>query len=318
MKPPQQLLITYPLTQSQLRRITEASTLVEVCYAPNIEEARGIIASTEILFGDIPKEQFLLMRRLKWVQISTVGADRFLYPELLQSDVALCCSRGMHKYQMTELLFAMMIGITRKLFLYHDLQKEAEWTAAFIKESDVITGKTLGIVGLGSIGSLMAKVAHSFGMRVIGTKRTPQPVEFVDEVLAPSQLEILLRVSDHVVNVTPLTPLTVKMFGEKEFAAMKPDAIFYNFGRGASVDADALIRALERGTIKAAALDTFEEEPLPRNNPLWNAKNVFITPHIGGPIPHYYHLLTEIFIDNLKRYLSGKPFATAVDKAKGY
>src|SRR5271169_6800729 len=170
------------------------------------------------------------MPHLRWVQISTVGADRFLYPELLQSNVTLCCSRGMHKFQVTELLFGSMIGITRKLFSYHDLQKKTEWTTALIKESDVIAGKTLGIVGLGSIGTLMAKVAHSFGMKVIGTKRTPQPVEYVDEVLAPSQLEKLLKNSDHVVNVTPLTPETTKMFGKKEFAAMKPSAVFYNFG----------------------------------------------------------------------------------------
>ncbi len=318
MKTPHRLLITYTLTPNQLQRITETSSHVEVHYAPDIEEAKKKFSTTNILFGDIPRELFLLMPKLQWVQISTVGADRFLYPELLQSDVTLCCSRGMHKYQMTELLFGVMISITRKLFVYHDLQKESEWTTALIKESDVITGKTLGIVGLGSIGSLMAKVAHTFGMKVIGTKRTPQPVEYVDKVLAPSQLETLLRNSDHVVNVTPLTPETTKMFGGKEFAAMKPSAVFYNFGRGASVDAQALIMALNKGTIKAAALDTFEEEPLPKNNPLWNTKNIFITPHVGGPIPHYYHLLTEIFIDNLKRYLDGKPFATAVDKAKGY
>ncbi len=224
----------------------------------------------------------------------------------------------MHKFQMTELLFGMMISITRKLFSYHDLQKNNEWTTGLIKDSDVIAGKTLGIVGLGSIGSMMAKVGKSFGMKVIGTKRTPHAVEFVDEVFSPSQMEKLLHSSDHVVNVTPLTPETTKMFGEKEFAAMKPTAVFYNFGRGASVDGDALVKALEQGTIKAAALDTFEEEPLPKNNQLWSAKNIFITPHIGGPIPHYYHLLTEIFIDNLKRYLDGHPFLTAVDKAKGY
>jgi phosphoglycerate dehydrogenase-like enzyme len=318
MKTPHQLLITYTLTSNQLQRITEASSLVDVHYIPNIEEAKLHFSSAEILFGDIPKEHFLLMPKLRWVQISTVGADRFLYPELLQSNVVLCCSRGMHKYQMTELLFGMMIGITRKLFYYHDLQKRNEWTTALIKESDVIAGKTLGIVGLGSIGRTMAKVGKSFGMKVIGTKRTPQPVDGVDEVLAPSQLKKLLNNSDHVVNVTPLTPETMKMFGEKEFAAMKPSAVFYNFGRGASVDGAALAKALEQGTIRAAALDTFEEEPLPKNNPLWTAKNIFITPHIGGPIPHYYHLLTEIFIDNLKRYLGGEPFLTAVDKAKGY
>jgi phosphoglycerate dehydrogenase-like enzyme len=312
------LLITYSLTPHQLQRITEASPHIEVIYAPDAEEARKHFSSAEILFGDIPRDQFLLMPRLRWVQISTVGADRFLYPELLRSDVTLCCSRGMHRFQMTELLFGLMIGITRKLFAYHDLQKDNEWTTALVKESDVIAGKTLGVVGLGSIGSTMAKVGKSFGMKVIGTKRTPQPVENVDDVLPPSQLEHLLKNSDHVVNVTPLTPDTAKMFGEKEFNAMKPSGVFYNFGRGASVDSGALINALERGTIKAAALDTFEEEPLPKDNPLWNAKNIFITPHVGGPIPHYYHLLTEIFIDNLKRFLDGAPLLTVVDKAKGY
>ena len=105
MKTPHQLLITYTLTPNQLQKITEASSLVEVHYAPTIEEAKKHFSSAEILFGDIPREQFLLMPRLQWVQISTVGADRFLYPELLRSDVTLCCSRGMHKFQMTELLF---------------------------------------------------------------------------------------------------------------------------------------------------------------------------------------------------------------------
>ncbi len=318
MNASRKLLITYSLTQRQLQRISDSVPLVEIAYSPAADEAKKHYSSTEILFGDIPREQFLLMPKLRWVQISTVGADRFLYPELLRSDVQLCCSRGIHRNQMTELLFGLMISITRKLFAYHDLQKECEWTGSLIKESDVIAGKTLGIVGLGSIGSSMARVGKSFGMKVIGTKRTPVPVEFVDEVLSPSRLEELLRSSDHVVNVTPLTPETTKMFGAKEFAAMKPGAIFYNFGRGASVNSDALIQALERGTIKAAALDTFEEEPLPKNNPLWNARNIFITPHVGGPIPHYFHLLTDIFIDNLKQYLDGRPLLTAVDKSKGY
>ncbi len=318
MKSPHQLLITYTLSDAQLQKIIGVSPEVEVHYAPNIVEAKFYFDSAEILFGDIPKEQFGKMPHLAWVQISTVGADRFLYPELLQSDVVLCCSRGMHKFQMTELLFGLMIGISRKLFIYHDLQKKSEWTGALIKESGLMTGATLGIVGLGSIGSHMAKVAKSFGMTVIGTKRTPAPVEYVDEVLPPWQLETLLKNSDHVVNVTPLTPETTRMFGKKEFAMMKPSAVFYNLGRGASIDSDALIQALENGTIRGAALDTFEEEPLPSGSPLWKAKNIIITPHVGGPIPHYHNLLTELFIDNLRRYLSGRPFATVVDKKKGY
>ena len=155
-------------------------------------------------------------------------------------------------------------------------------------------------------------------MNIVGTKRDPVPVDSVDEVLSPSQLERLLEVSDHVVNVTPLTPETTRMFGEKEFRKMKSTAVFYNLGRGASVDTNALIKALENGTLKAAALDTFEEEPLPKNNSLWKTKNLFITPHIGGPIPQYNHLLAEIFIDNLRRYLDGRPLGTIVDKTKGY
>jgi phosphoglycerate dehydrogenase-like enzyme len=318
MKTPVQLLITHKLTENQLRRITDVSPDVVVHYIPRYAEAKQFFSSADILFGEIPREQFLQMQSLQWVQISTVGADRFLYPELLQSDVILCCSRGMHKYQMTELLFGLMVGIVRKLFSYHDLQKEAEWTAALLGDSDIIRGRTLGIVGLGSIGSHMAKVAKSFGMNVLGMKRTPEPVECVDEVLPPSQLEKLLRNSDHVVNVTPLTPETTKLFGAKEFSMMKSSAVFYNLGRGASIDERALMEALERGTIKAAALDVFEEEPLPKDHPLWKTKNIFITPHVGGPIPHYNHLLTEIFIENLKRSLAGRPLATVVDKAKGY
>jgi len=318
MSMPHQVLITYKISDNQLSRIVNVSQDLEVHYEPTPEDAKKQFPEAEVLFGDIPKELFLQMPRLRWVQISTVGADRFLYPELLKSDVILCCSRGIHKYQMSELLFGLMIGISRKIFLYYDLQKEREWTASLVRESDVLTGKTLGIVGLGSIGSQIAKVAKSFGMKVVGTKRTPVPIENVDEVFAPSQLEKLLEISDHVVNVTPLTPETTKMFGEKEFRKMKPTAVFYNLGRGASVDTSALVSALEKGTIKGAALDTFEEEPLPKNNSLWKTKNLFITPHIGGPIPQYNHLLAEIFIDNLRRYLNGRPLGTVVDKAKGY
>lgn len=313
-----QLLITYTLTENQLRRISEVSPLVDVHYAPDQSSAMKFFSSAEVLFGDIPQEQFVQMPSLRWVQISTVGADRFLYPDLLRSNVVLCCSKGMHKYQMTELLFGLMIGIVRELFSYHDFQKDGEWTSTLIKKSEVIAGKTLGIVGLGSIGSQMAKVAKSFGMNVIGVKKTPGPVECVDEVLPPSQMEKLLKNSDHVVNVTPLTPETRRLFGAKEFSMMKPSAVFYNLGRGASIDESALMEALEKGTIRAAALDVFVEEPLPKNNPLWKTKNIFITPHVGGPVPHYNHLLTEIFIDNLKRFLAGQPLATVVDKGKGY
>jgi len=219
---------------------------------------------------------------------------------------------------MTELLFGLMIGISRKLYPYYELQKKGEWTADLIRESATLNGKTLGIAGLGSIGSHMARVGRAFGMHVVGTKRTPTPVEDVEEVFPPSQLAKMLAIADHVVNVTPLTPETARMFGEDEFKRMKPTAVFYNLGRGAAVDAAALIDALEKGTIKAAALDTFEEEPLPKGSPLWHTKNLTITPHIGGPIPHYSHSLTDIFIDNLRRYLDGRPLGTIVDKSKGY
>jgi phosphoglycerate dehydrogenase-like enzyme len=318
MSAPHRILVTYKLSENQLARIANVSPDVEVLYEPTPEGAKKRFQEAEILFGDIPKQVLVQMPRLRWVQISTVGADLFLYPELLKSDVTLCCSRGMHKYQMTELLFGLMVGISRKLFHYYDLEKEQMWTTSLIRESETLVGKTLGIVGLGSIGSHIAKVAHAFGMKVAGTKRSPVPMENVDEVLSPSQLGRLLEVSDHVVNVSPLTSATVRMFGEKEFRRMKRTAVFYNLGRGASVDTAALIQALESGTLKAAALDTFEEEPLPADHPLWKTKNLFITPHIGGPIPQYTHLLTEIFIDNLRRYLDGRPLGTIVDKAKGY
>ncbi|HTX18387.1 MAG TPA: D-2-hydroxyacid dehydrogenase [Bacteroidota bacterium] len=312
------VLITYRISDTQLDAIRQVSPRLRIKYAPTAEEAQRWHGETEILFGDIPSELFLRLPLLRWVQIATVGADRFLYEELLRSDVELCCSRGMHKYQMAELLFGLMVGISRRLYAYHDLQKKNEWTGALIRESDTLVGKTLGIAGLGSIGTHIASVGRAFGMHIVGTKRSPEPVPNVEKVFSPRELGDMLRISDHVVNVTPLTPETTKMFGENEFREMKPTAVFYNLGRGASVDTPALISALERGSIKAAALDTFEEEPLPSDSPLWKTKNLYLTPHVGGPIPHYTHHLVDIFIDNLRRYLDGRPLGTVVDKKKGY
>jgi phosphoglycerate dehydrogenase-like enzyme len=312
------ILITYTLSSDQIDRIRKVSPRLDVRYAPEVSDAEQYFSSAEVLFGDIDRDQFIKMPNLRWIQISTVGAEKFLFPELMQSPVVLCCAKGMHKFQMTELLFGMMLGVSRKLFSYYDLQKNKEWTTSLIRQSNVLTGKTLGVIGVGSIGTQMAKVAKSFGMYVIGTKRTPVNIEWVDEMLPPSGLNTLLSRADHIVLVAPLTTDTQKMIGEKEFDLMKPTAVFYNLGRGASVDEMALIQAMEARKISAAILDVFDEEPLRKESPLWTLPNVFITPHIGGPIPHYKSLLIEIFIDNMKRFLEGKDYATAIDKRKGY
>jgi len=313
-----QILITYTLSDDQLQSVRNVSPRLDVRYVPRQSEAEEFFPSAEILFGDIDRIQYLKMPKLRWIQISTVGAERFLFPELLNSPVALCCAKGMHKFQMTELLFGTMLAVSRKLFSYYDLQKKKEWTTSLVKESDVVNGRTLGIIGVGSIGTQMAKVAKSFGMYVIGTKRTPTSIEWVDEMLPPSRLDVLLSRSDHIVLVVPLTPDTTNMIGEREFSLMKSTAVFYNLGRGASIDEKALIRSLRTKKIRAAVLDVFDAEPLPKESPLWTLPNVFVTPHVGGPIPHYKGLLTAIFIENLKRFLEGKDFATAVDKSKGY
>lgn len=183
---------------------------------------------------------------------------------------------------------------------------------------DELHGKTLGILGLGAIGRALAARAAAFGMRVVGTKRTPQDVPHVERVYPPEGTDEVLRQADYVAIVLPLTAATRGLIDGRALRLMKASAVLINVGRGAIVDEPALIDALQARRIAGAGLDVFEREPLPADSPLYDMEHVIITPHVSGASPAYYDRAIPLFCDNLRRFLAGQSLANVVDPARGY
>ena len=182
-----------------------------------------------------------------------------------------------------------------------------------------LQGKTLGLVGLGAIGAELAPRARALGMRVFATKRDPtKGHELVDRVYASNQLDEMLPEADFVVLILPDMKENIGIIGRAELSKMKRSAYLINMARGTLVDTDALIKALQSGTIAGAGVDVTDPEPLPPEHPLWQLPNVLITPHLGGASDRYWDREGELLRENLRRYLAGQPLLNMVEKARGY
>lgn len=277
------------------------------------------LESTEVILGGISREEFRMARNLRWIQATGAGVDGLLFPELVESDVILTNASGVHPIPIAEHTFALILAITRGLIKSFEGKRRKEWlhNEVFIDE---LYGKTIGIIGYGRIGQGIARLARGFGMRVIGLKRDPgKEVEVKPDVLlGKDSLDILLKESDVVVIIVPLTKETYHMIGERELRLMKPTSILINVARGKVVDESALIKALKEKWIFSAGLDVFETEPLPPESELWGLDNVVITPHIAGLNPHYTDRLLDIFIRNLQAYPDISKMINVVDKRLGY
>jgi len=290
----------------------------------NKEEALALAKDVDILLaGFFSLELFKAAKRLKWIQTLLAGVDTFLYPEVVKSSVVITNASGVNSIAVSEQVIGMMLCLNRKLHLFMRNQTERKWKtidADLIFQMDELSGKTAGLVGLGRIGSEIAKKAKCFGMKVIATRRNPSAPkpDYVDKLVPPGNLEELLADSDFVIIQVPLTKDTEGMFGEKELRRMKRTAYLVNASRGNIIKEDELIEALKKGWIAGAALDTFSMEPLPEDSPLWNMKNVIITPHVAGLTPRYMERLTDLFCDNLRRFMNDEPLINVVDKSRGY
>jgi phosphoglycerate dehydrogenase-like enzyme len=198
-------------------------------------------------------------------------------------------------------------------------QSERRWTRLLPSE---LRDRTVGVVGMGAIGTEVARLAQAAGCRVLAIRRSAAARRSgeapADEVLPPSDLPYLLSESDYVVLSVPLTEETRHLIGPDELRAMKPTAVLINISRGAVVDEVALVRALKEGVIGGAGLDVFEREPLPDDSELWGMENVILTPHISGGTERYFQRAVPIFCENLRRYLDGRPLLNVVDPQRGY
>jgi phosphoglycerate dehydrogenase-like enzyme len=281
--------------------------------------------------------------RLRWIQLHSAGVDHVIKEPIVQAqDVEVTTTSGIHAVQMSEYCLAMMLAFTYKIPRMLALQAQAEWPGRrneMLNPDDVfapfhLRGQTLGIVGYGSVGRELARIADSMGMTVLAVKRDVMHPQAEDEYVEPGTgdpegeiprrlyppeaITSMAKECDFLVLTIPLTAQTRHLINEEVLRAMKRTAILINVARGAVVDEAALISALAAGRIGGAALDVFEEEPLPAASPLWNLNNVIISPHVAGGSAYYHEKAAALFIENLERYLENRPLLNRLKREMGY
>ena len=306
------------LDDEQLGRIQVAAPWSDIELTDS-ESLRTRAAQAEILAGldyAMPVEIFHAPGRLKWVHLFHVGPDEIWTPELIQSDIVVTCAKGPpYSMPIAEHAFFFMLLHQKEFARHWKAQSKGIWDRRPIGE---LYGKTICIIGLGNIGREIAKRADSFGMTVVGARRSGKPVPYVNRVVMPDQLGEVLPGADYVVLTVPGTPETVGMIGAREIAAMKPGAFLVNLARGQVVDNEALIQALKSGHLAGAGLDALDPEPLPADSELWYLPNVWITPHCSGKTAGSRDRSVDLFCDNLRRHHKGEPLQQVVDKVLGY
>ncbi len=293
------------------------------------EELKGDIASetqvsaylsqAEIIFGlRLPKNILARSPKLKWIQVMSAGVEHFLDADMRSSHVKLTNVSGIHATPMAEFVLGLMLMFTKQSITCQKLKIEKKWTRL---TPGVLKVKTIGIVGLGNIGREVARLARAFHMQVIATSRSAgqnSRARYVDSLLPAERLPEVLQASDFVVLSVPYTTETEKLIGEKELRMMKPTAYLINIARGGVIDEPALVQALQENWIAGAGLDVFATEPLPGNSLLWDIPNVIYSPHISGVRQDYAAAATNVFIDNLQRYLEKRRLRNVVNKKRGY
>jgi len=310
------------LPPALIERIRRASPRIELWTAAELERDPSGWRKSEValISGWLEQERLRDTPALRWVQTIGAGVERLLTPEIVaRSELVVTNASGIHAQPIAEHAFGFLLMFTRNLHLAAARQHDAQWQSQPYRETvRTLEGKTLGVLGLGAIGERVAKIGEAFGLRVIGLKRTKQPVAHVDVVYGPDELAFFLSQSELLVNLLPLTAATRGYLGRAELALLPPGAFVVNLGRGGTIDSEALVDALRSGHLSGAGLDVTDPEPLPSEHPLWRLANVIITPHYSGAQPGYMLHLGELFLANLERYLRGEPLRNVVDKQAGY
>lgn len=274
------------------------------------------MAETEVLMAvGAPAGLLPAMPKLRWIQSMTAGVEGWLALPDLPAGITLTCARGTHRESMPENIIGALFFVAKPYALNAANQKQRRWVQTVAQP---LNGKTLGILGLGAIGQDVARIAAALGMRVIGTRRRPEPMEHVDAVLPPERTDEVLAQSDFVLLLLPATPETDNIVDAARLAKMKPTAWLLNFGRGHLIKDDDLIAAAEAGTIAGAVLDVYRQEPLPAEHPFWGTERIVVLPHIGGPHPERDRIVARLFVENLARHLDGRPLLEVVDRTAGY
>ncbi|MDR7549486.1 MAG: D-2-hydroxyacid dehydrogenase [Armatimonadota bacterium] len=312
------VLVLARIEDRHVEMIRAVDPRVRVIAAANAERAAAAAPEADVIVAwQIPDVVLDRARRLRWIHATAAGVDGLLVPAVRKGRVMLTSSVGIHTTWLPEHVMALILAFSRRLHVALRNQMAHRWdrSAAMGEE---IRGRVLGVLGVGAIGRALAERAAAFGMRVIGTKRTPGPVPHVERVLPPEGTDEVLREADFLVILLPLTPQTRGLIDARALRLMKRTAVLINVGRGPVVREADLIAALRDGTIAGAGLDVFEREPLPSDSPLYDMENVIITPHVSGASRTYFDRAIPLFCENLRRFLDGAPLLNVVDPVRGY
>jgi phosphoglycerate dehydrogenase-like enzyme len=314
----------WQVPSSFVERLRREFPALEIVHRDSYADIESQVHDAEVLFTlSLRPEQFRHARKLRWIHSPAAAVHQFLFPELVSSEVVVTNARDVHGPVVAEHVIAVILALAKRLPQATRYQQQHEWGQESMwcqrPRPREIAGATLGLVGLGSIGSAVAKHASALGMHVIAVREHPEKkTPGVEKVLASSRLDSLLQQADYVVLCPPLTPQTRGLIGAAQLAQMKPDACLINVGRGPLIDDAALLAALKQHKIGGAALDVFVEEPLPSDSPFWNLENLLITPHTAGMTEKLWERQYDLFAGNLRHYLNREPLLAVVDKAKGY
>jgi phosphoglycerate dehydrogenase-like enzyme len=330
-------LLIYPAVGTErLEKITAAAAPMQVVQAADEPQAIAAIPEADALFGYLTPKMLQAARKLRWTQAPTASMEKFLYPELAASPVVVTNMRGIFSDVIADHVFAFILCFAKNFPVYLRQQQHGVWHMLGRPEGELpgyggpgevhpsdraaitLADSTLLIVGMGGIGSEVARRGLVCGMRVLAVD--PRASEAPDAVtlMRPDRLDAVLGAADFVVIAAPHTPETFKLFSRARIRRMKRTAYLINVGRGLIVDLADLTAALQAGEIAGAGLDVFEVEPLPADHPLWRMENVVITPHCAAASPRVPERHLETLLDNLRRFVAGQPLRNVVDKANWF
>ncbi len=297
---------------------------IDFVYATSDEQrARGLLDCDAAYTWILNAAEFAHASKLRWLHTSAVAVETLCLPELFARGVIVSNTRGVQAVPIAEHTLAVVLALAKQLPLVLDHQRNAHWAQNDFMGPRLpwlLRGRTLGLIGVGTIGSEIASRARAFGMRVVALRRRRGHTEVpgVDAVLGGEQLDAFLAQTEVLVIAAPLTPHTLGLIGAAQIARLPKGAVIVNVGRAKIVDTDALIAALHSGHLGGASLDVYPHEPLPPEHPLWTCPNVILTPHTSGFRHGHWEEVVDLFAENLERFERGELPRFRVEPTLGY
>lgn len=290
----------------------------------NYERVPKEIVDTDVFIGwSLRPEQLAAARKLKWIHSPAAAVHQLMFPELIQSNVLVTNSTGVHGPVVAEHAITLLLALAKRLPQAMRYQAKKLWSQDRLwnerPRPREVEGATVLVIGMGGIGNEFARRAKALGMKVLGVRENPSKgAGEADQIFSPAEIDEVLPKADYVLLCTPVTSATTGVINKARINKMKPEAYIINVGRGPLIIESDLIEALRKNRIAGAALDVFDEEPLPEDSPFWSLENVLVTPHTAAVTERLWERHYQLIVENLNRFVLGRPLLNEVDKKRGY